>query len=164
MRLQLVRIEDINVIDKMFKKAIENMIKNNILQWDEIYPNRNILENDIIKKQMYKIIFDNNIISTFVLTKEYDKEYSNCKWKYNGNNFMILHRLCVNIEYQNNGFGTKTILYAEEYLKNNGTESIRLDAFSKNPLALELYNKLGYKRVGEANWRKGLFYLFEKML
>ena len=25
-----------------------------------------------------------------------------------------------------------------------------------------MYEKLGYKKVGEANWRKGLFYLYEK--
>jgi GNAT superfamily N-acetyltransferase len=164
MELQLAKIEDLNIIDKIFKKAIENMIRNNILQWDEVYPNENILENDITKNQMYKIIMGNNIISVFVLNKEYDKEYLDGNWEYNGNNFIVLHRLCVNIEYQNKGFGMKTMLHIEEYLRNNGTTSIRLDAFSKNQNALKLYNKLGYKKAGEANWRKGLFYLVEKLL
>jgi ribosomal protein S18 acetylase RimI-like enzyme len=77
---------------------------------------------------------------------------------------MVLHRLCLNIKYQNKGFGTKIMLYIEDYLKNNGISSIRLDAFSKNPIALRLYNKLGYKKAGEANWRKGLFFLFEKII
>jgi predicted GNAT family acetyltransferase len=39
-----------------------------------------------------------------------------------------------------------------------------LDAFSLNPFALRLYEKIGYVRVGEANWRKGLFYLYEKKI
>ena len=77
---------------------------------------------------------------------------------------MVLHRLCINTKYQNKGFGPRTMLYIEKYLKNKGIDSIRLDAFSKNSIALRLYNKLGYKIVGEANWRKGLFYLFKKTL
>jgi GNAT superfamily N-acetyltransferase len=158
MKLQFAEIEDINIIDKIFKNAIENMIKNNVFQWDEIYPNKEILENDIIKNQMYKILFNNDIVSIFVLNKEYDKEYLSGKWVYNGDNFIVLHRLCVNTKYQNRGFGIKTMLCIERHLKNNGTKSIRLDAFSKNPIALKLYNKLGYRRTGEATWRKGLFY------
>ncbi len=49
-------------------------------------------------------------------------------------------------------------------LRDRGIESVRLDAFSLNPYALRMYEGLGYKKVGEANWRKGLFYLFEKNL
>ena len=164
MELKLAEIEDLEVINGIYKDAIEKMINNNIFQWDETYPNKNILEDDIKNKQLYKIIYDNNIIATLVLNKEYDKEYLDGKWEYNGNNFMVLHRLCINTKYQNKGFGTKIMLFIEEYLKNKGVNSIRLDTFTKNPIGLRLYNKLGYKKVGEANWRKGLFILFEKIL
>jgi ribosomal protein S18 acetylase RimI-like enzyme len=180
MEPQLATVDDLNSIVKIFKAAAENMIKNNIFQWDEIYPSEDILAEDIQKHQMYKITFDgappqtsvpgeaaldfDNIISLFVLNNEYDREYANGIWEYTGDNFMVIHRLCVNTVYQNKGFGTKTMMCIEEYLKNTGIESIRLDAFSKNQAALKLYNKLGYKKTGEANWRKGLFYLFEKKL
>jgi ribosomal protein S18 acetylase RimI-like enzyme len=56
------------------------------------------------------------------------------------------------------------MLMIEELLREKGVESIRLDAFSLNPVALGMYNRLGYKKVGEVIWRKGLFYLFEKKL
>jgi len=164
MKIKLAEIADLDVINDIYRNATENMIKNNIFQWDEIYPQKSILEDDIIKKQLYKIIIEKNIISTFVLNKEYDKEYLNGKWEYNGNNFMVLHRLCINTKYQNKGFGTKIMLHIEDYLRNKSINSIRLDAFSENPIALRLYYKLGYKKVGEANWRKGLFILFEKIL
>jgi ribosomal protein S18 acetylase RimI-like enzyme len=164
MELQLAKTEDLEDIDKLFSNAIKAMIKNNILQWDAIYPDKNILENDILKNQMYKMVSGNAIVSVFVLNKEYDEDYANGQWEYNADNFMVLHRFCVNTEYQNRGFGKKTMEHMEEYLKNNGVEAIRLDAFSKNPFSLSLYAKLGYKKTGEALWRKGLFYLFEKVL
>jgi ribosomal protein S18 acetylase RimI-like enzyme len=164
MEIQPAKMGDLDGIVKLFKNAIENMIKNDILQWDEIYPNEDVLAEDIRKNQMYKTIFDSNIVSAFVLNKEYDEEYANGLWEYDGNNFMVLHRLCVNVEYQNKGFGKRTMTLIEEYLKSAGIESIRLDTFSKNQIALKLYNKLGYKKTGETNWRKGLFYLLEKKL
>jgi ribosomal protein S18 acetylase RimI-like enzyme len=164
MQLKLAEINDLGIIDEIYKNAIENMIKHNIFQWDEFYPSKNILRDDIVKKQLYKIIIEENIISAFVLNKEYDKEYLGGKWKYNGNNFIVLHRLCINTKYQNKGIGTKIMLYIENYLKIRGVKSIRLDAFSKNPIALKLYNNLGYKKTGEVNWRKGLFVLFEKII
>ena len=49
-------------------------------------------------------------------------------------------------------------------LNEGGKRAIRLDAFSKNPFALKMYIALGYTVVGEARWRKGLFYLMEKVL
>ena len=52
----------------------------------------------------------------------------------------------------------------EDILRTRGIETIRLDAFSLNPIALKMYEKLGYQRVGEVTWRKGLFYLFEKKI
>ena len=52
----------------------------------------------------------------------------------------------------------------EEFLKGEGIETIRVDAFSLNPFALKMYEKAGYSKVGEANWWKGLFYLFEKLI
>jgi ribosomal protein S18 acetylase RimI-like enzyme len=164
MEIQLAKTDDLDSIVKIFKSAIENMIKNDILQWDELYPNEDILTDDIRKNQMYKIVFDNDIVSAFVLNKEHDEEYANGTWEYDENSFMVLHRLCVNTEYQNKGFGTRTMKCIEEHLKNTGIESIRLDTFSKNQAALKLYEKLGYKKTGEANWRKGLFYLLEKKL
>jgi hypothetical protein len=48
MKLLLAKIDDLNIIDEIFKNAIENMAKNSIFQWDEIYPNRNILGDDIL--------------------------------------------------------------------------------------------------------------------
>jgi ribosomal protein S18 acetylase RimI-like enzyme len=164
MELQLAQTEDLSAVEGIFKNAINKMIQQNIFQWDEVYPNAGTLKNDITKKQMYKLIFDGAIASICVLNQEYDKEYRDGDWAYRGDNFVIVHRLCVNPEYQGRGFGTKTMVCVEEYAKNNGLQSIRLDTFSKNPAALKLYTSLGYKKTGEVNFRKGLFYLFEKVL
>jgi ribosomal protein S18 acetylase RimI-like enzyme len=164
MEIKRIKLTDLEKVLNIYKEVVENMVVNNIFQWDEIYPNENILKEDIVKGQMFAGILNNEIVSVFVLNKEFDDEYLNAQWEYKNDDFIILHRICVRVNFQNKGIGTKTMEVIEEKMKRDGIKSIRLDAFSKNPYSLKMYNKLGYKKTGEANWRKGLFYIFEKTI
>jgi GNAT superfamily N-acetyltransferase len=157
-------IGDLVHVVKIYKNAINRMEKNNILQWDDLYPNEVILKDDILKEQMFLGEINNKIVSVVVLNKNYDEEYKNGNWNYKDLPFAVVHRLCVNPDFQNKGIGNNTMLSIEKLLKKDGIETIRLDAFSLNPYALSMYEKLGYKKVGEVNWIKGLFYLYEKKI
>lgn len=154
--------EDIDEIFSVYRNAVKEMERNNIFQWDEIYPNREILYNDIIKEQMYMGIINDDIASVYVINRECDKEYADGKWQYPNSNYCIIHRLCVNPKFQNQKVGTNTMQYIESQVKGFGFDSIRLDCFTLNPYACKMYQKLGYATVGYANWRKGRFYLMEK--
>jgi GNAT superfamily N-acetyltransferase len=164
MEIKRMELKNLEEVVKIYKDVVENMIVNNIFQWDEIYPNENILKEDIVKGQMFAGMLNNEIVTIFVLNKEFDNEYLKAQWEYKNDDFIILHRICVKANSQNKGIGTKTMEMIEEKMKSEGIKSIRLDTFSKNPYSLKMYNKLGYKKVGEANWRKGLFYIFEKII
>ena len=78
--------------------------------------------------------------------------------------FYVIHRLCVNPKFQNQGIGTQTMKHIEKQVLSKGIDVIRLDAFTLNPFALKMYEKLGYTKVGDVNWRKGKFHLMEKKL
>ncbi len=151
-------------IYNMFLAAISEMDKNGINQWDNIYPDKDIIVKDILNRQMYVGTHNKIIVSAFVINTEYDVEYNNGNWCFPNTGYKVVHRLCVNPLYQNKGIGRQAMLYIEHLLKAQGIEAIRLDAFTQNPYALKLYEKLGYKKVGFANWRKGKFYLMEKKI
>jgi RimJ/RimL family protein N-acetyltransferase len=113
---------------------------------------------------MYGGMIDGGLASVFTLNQECDLDYSKGNWTYQDEPFKILHRLCVDPAYQNRGIGAETMIMMEAMAKKEGVRSIRLDTFSLNPWALRLYEKLGYRWVGELMFRKGLFFLFEKNL
>ena len=54
--------------------------------------------------------------------------------------------------------------FAEERARELGFRTLRLDAFTENPAAVRLYDRLGYRRAGFVRLRKGLFHVFEKAL
>lgn len=164
MKIRKAELEDLNIIADIFRNAINTMNDNNIHQWDEIYPTIEILKEDILKKEMYVGIKEVTIVSVLVVNNEFDEQYKNGDWKYDDASFVVVHRLCVNPIYQNRKIGRATMIMIEDILKKEGIESIRLDSFSLNPYALKMYKALGYQKVGETHWRKGLFYLLEKKL
>ena len=155
---------DLDSVFQVFVSAIAEMNRNNIPQWDELYPDREILSEDISKNQLYLGMTDGNIACAYVVNSECDDEYINGDWQYPKASFCVIHRLCVNPKFQNKGVGRLTVEHIEAELIKQGVETIRLDAFTLNPYALRMYDKLGYAKVGYADWRTGRFWLMEKKL
>jgi ribosomal protein S18 acetylase RimI-like enzyme len=152
-------LADLDRIFQVFTDAIREMDRCHIPQWDELYPDKEILKEDIMTKELYLGLLNQEIASAFVINEEYDEQYDHGEWKHPNAVFRVIHRLCVNPTYQNQGIGTKTMRHIESVQINSGIETIRLDAFTLNPFALKLYEKLGYQKVGYATWRTGKFYL-----
>lgn len=155
---------DLIEIIQIYKNAVQCMNTNGILQWDDIYPTEDILKTDVEQNTMYLCIIEDAIAAVFVLNQKYDHEYESGHWQYKQASFSVVHRLCVNPAFQGKGVGFQAMITAESILRKNGTDAVRLDAFSQNPAALSLYKKLSYTKVGAVQFRKGLFFLFEKKL
>ena len=64
-------------ISSIYSNAIIAMDNDGICQWDEIYPSKQIITEDIRKRQMYIGKESNKIAICFVLSEEYDEEYKN---------------------------------------------------------------------------------------
>lgn len=158
-------IQDFKEISILFKGATAKMIEEEILQWDEIYPNDEVLLQDIMQGEMYLLLTqDRRIAACFVVNEDQDIEYLKGSWIYNGDRIATLHRLCVHPDFQGKGVAKKAVQYMENIAKNSGYDCIRLDAFSKNLTALKLYKGSGYRYAGEIRLRKGIFHLMEKDL
>ncbi len=154
---------DIEAVAAIFRRAIDAMDAKGIYQWDDIYPNKAILESDISSGEMRLVCDDERITGAVVLNDRQDAEYTQGDWFFR-EPAAVVHRLCIDPAYQHHGYGRQTIGLAEAALRDCGFQSVRLDAFSQNPYALRLYQSLGYRKAGEVHYRKGLFYLYEKSL
>lgn len=166
MTFRKATVTDLAEITQLFSKAIEKMISQNILQWDEIYPTPDDFLADINNNHAFVGIdkTSGKIGVYYVLNQEYDEEYNYASWNSNTSKFYVLHRLCVHPDFQHQGIATKTVQHIEAQALKDGMEDLRLDVYSQNPYSLKLYARAGFVKTGEANWRKGLFYLMEKTL
>ena len=155
---------DRDEIVSLVRSVVQHLDSLGIPQWDEHYPSSGDVDEDIKQQQLYIIRVNEKIAGMITLNRKSDPEYQNGDWEYEGEDYQVVHRLCVAPDVQGQGVGVRMMHMAEDMLGKNGIKSVRLDAFSLNPYAIKLYQKLGYRKAGEARWRKGLFYLMEKSI
>ena len=161
--MRLATAADMDAVVTLFHDAIMDMNDHNIPQWDDIYPTEAILRDDLQKGQLHVLETEAGVVAAVVLNEICDPAYHVVAWQFPGP-WVIVHRLCVTPHAQGQGVGRALMTAVENLARANGYAAIRLDAFSLNPHALRMYDRLGYAKRGEAIWRKGLFFLLEKQL
>jgi ribosomal protein S18 acetylase RimI-like enzyme len=160
-RLQQENLPDaFSIIESVIRKMKDEKIE----QWDEVYPNRDVLEEDIKRGEAYGFFHSTELKGFVVLNEECSTEYDSLEWDDNGGKSLIIHRLSVKANCQEQGIAKGLMNFAEECARQKGYTSIKLDAFIDNKAALNLYEKLGYRKAGIVTFRKGLFNCYEKVL
>lgn len=156
--------QDLQQIMNIVRRAVDDMESKHIYQWDSIYPNEEVIRDDISEGDLYTFE-DSGIIKGIIVLNEFqDREYEDIKWEFNKGKQLVVHRLCIDPLYQGQGIARLLMGFAEDCGREKGYESIRFDTFVNNRRACGLYEKLGYKAVGTVTFRKGEFYCFEKKL
>jgi ribosomal protein S18 acetylase RimI-like enzyme len=132
-----------------------------IVQWDELYPTREILAMDIERREMHVLEFEGKTAGFIVLNEHQEPEYAAVQWQFPGP-ALVVHRLTVHPAFQRRGFASRLMDFAEESASARHYAAVRLDAFTKNPGACVLYMNRGYRKAGIVRFRKGEFFCFEK--
>lgn len=164
MTVRLAAGEDLPRVAALFSAAVAGLRAAGIDQWDEIYPDREVLRQDIAAREMYVGEIGADIAAAAVVNRESDPGYRNGEWLSDEAGRVVLHRLCVSPAYQRQGLAEQMVHRLEEILRAAGVRSVRLDAFPPNRSAIRLYRRLGYRTAGTLELRKGRFYLMEKVL
>ena len=158
--------QDLDDIMQVYKSCVDGMIAIGIDQWDESYPNRNIIKKDLEIGDYYVGLIDNEIVAGIKIDSVQDPTYLSINWADKTNNFMVVHRLCTKTKVWNQGVGKKMMEFAERLAKKNNCISIRLDTYINNPKAIAFYKRLGYNQLGNIKLKpeKDIYYCFEKLL
>ncbi len=146
------------------KRAVSRMIQNKILQWDELYPTKEILSDDIASGVAFGLFCDEALAGYVVLNERQDSEYAAIPWRFIEGKQLVIHRLFIDPAFQGKGLAQAMLAFAEEFGTKSGYASIRLDAFPPNEAAIHMYEKRGFLLRGTVRFRKGIFNCYEKLL
>jgi len=157
---------DLDNIILMYKSCVKGMLTNNIDQWDESYPNTEIIIEDLIAQSYFVALENGVIIGGINIDQNQDKTYLEIDWEDKSDSFLVVHRLGVKEEFWNKKIGKELMLFTENLVKERGLKSIRLDTYSGNPKAMEFYRRLGYTELGTIDLKpdKEKYYCFEKII
>ena len=107
---------DITKIMDIVKQAQAYFKEQNIDQWQNNYPNDEVINNDINNGESYVMLDGDDIVATTVLSFAKEKSYENIldgKWITNGD-YGVIHRIAVDNTQKGKGLSHKIIKYAEE--------------------------------------------------
>lgn len=158
--IRLAKKPEISAILKLTAACAQNMADQGIHQWNEDYPSREAFENDIDRGELYVLQEGQNIVGTIVISNFMDPEYTAVPWTTTDQNNLYIHRLAVHPEHQSKGYGKLLMDYAEEHARNQNSNAVRLDTFSKNGRNISFYKNRGYREVGSIFFPKQSKYPF----
>ena len=157
------KLEELPLLLTMVRQAVKHMEDQGIHQWDEIYPNKEVLARDLQERTVHVAEISGEIGGFIVLNEIQSPEYQNVCWRNQGR-ILVVHRLTIAPIYQRRGLASFLMGFAENKAAAEGFDGIRLDSFIENRPACRLYEKRGYRPAGIVHLRKGEFYCFEKAI
>jgi len=141
---------DINRIMDIIKQAQDYFREKGIDQWQNNYPNYEVIRNDIEKGYGYVLLKEGKIIGTVAVSfdgeKTYDKIYDG-KWISNLD-YAVIHRLAIDSNYKGQGLASVIINNIEKICLTRNIHSIRIDTHEDNKSMQRLIEKNGFQYCG----------------
>ena len=155
--LSLAKIEDIDEIMTLY----QSVIKTTFTTWDDNYPSQELLKEDISKNSLYVLKLHNEIVAvSFFGTKDNDDE----RWLFPLSKPMSVARICVSPNHQGKGIGTTFMKNLVDLAKIQGADGMHFHVCTKNPSAIKMYEKAGFKNTGLGKSNYGFdFYKYEQI-
>lgn len=136
----------------LISKCVQVMQAGGSDQWDDSYPNREIIAADIDQGSLFVCMDSGAIAGIIVLDENQAEQYGAVAWEERQGPHLVMHRLAVHPEFQGKGIARQLIAFAEEYARRNRYSSIRMDTYAKNERVLKIYPGLGYVQRGEIHF------------
>lgn len=163
-KIEKGKLSDVESVFQIYSNCRNQLVKKGIFQWTNKYPTVLIVENDLKKKELFILKKASEIIGALVLNEEQDTQYRSIKWVFDNSKILVIHRLVVSPKHQKHGYAQQMLEFAEDFAKENKYSAIRLDVYSQNETAVQLYKKRNYFIRGQVNFpgRELGFYCMEK--
>jgi len=166
-KIKLAKLSDLDRVKEIAEACAEKMIEDNIFQWNEKYPSKEIFREDIKNNDLFVAWINSEIVGCIMLSSYKDDVYKNVKWISEDSNNLYIHRLAVHPSFQKKGIARKMMDYAEAYAKSKNHISVRLDTFSKNHRNNKFYKLRGYIKLDDVffpNQSEFPFHCYEKLI
>lgn len=150
---------------EILQQAILRRKKDGSNQWQDGYPNPDVVQNDIEKGQGYVLTEGETIIGYSAVLINDEPAYAaiDGKWLTN-DDFVVIHRIAISEKHLGKGFAKMIIKYVEDFAISNNIYSVKADTNFDNIAMMKAFENLGYTLCGEVFFRGSPRKAYEKVL
>ena len=162
---RLATLTDLPAIWDILQQAIARRKADGSNQWQDGYPNPEVIQNDIEKEVGFVLTLENEIAGYFVVLINDEPEYAKIEGKWLTNDdFVVFHRVAISEDNLGRGLAKSIFQFIEDYALNNDIFSVKADTNFDNHAMLSLFEKSGYVYCGEVYFRGSPRRAYEKVL
>ncbi len=152
-------VADAEKIDALYHAVKKSGRENGTTDWDDDYPNRDFIEEDIKNGFSFVLRFEGEVLAAVSILPEDDLD--DCPIQWTPKKACVLARLCVKPALQGRHVGEYVMRLVSAEAKHQGYEATRHLAAVANPASIRLYERMGYKKLGTAHLYDTDFYAYE---
>ena len=141
---------DADSIMHIFRQAQTSLKTLGVNQWQNGYPNPEIVDRDILSGNCLVCVSNSLIYAAFFLSFEWEDTYDNIyegQWLSTGQ-YAVIHRMAIGDAFKGQGLGSSMILQAEQICLSRGIHSIRVDTHRDNIPMQHLLGKNQFRYCG----------------
>ncbi|MBF2707234.1 GNAT family N-acetyltransferase [Flavobacterium soyangense] len=149
----------------ILQKAILRRKEDGSNQWQDGYPNSEVVLKDIEKGEAYVLVEGKTIIGYCAILVNDEPEYEKIEGNWLTNDdFVVFHRVAISEKYLGKGLAKIMIEYIEDFALKNNIFSVKADTNYDNIAMLKIFEKSGYSLCGEVYFRGSPRKAYEKVL
>ncbi|MFV8269898.1 GNAT family N-acetyltransferase [Flavobacterium sp. GT2N3] len=158
-------LSEIVPIWQILQQAVLRRKEEGSNQWQDGYPNPEVVQKDIEKGEGFVLLSGETIIgySAVLINNEPAYEKIEGNWLTN-DDFVVLHRVAISEKHLGKGFAKMILRYIEQFARSNNIYSIKADTNFDNIAMLKIFENLGYTYCGEVYFRGSARKAYEKVL
>ncbi len=163
--LREAKPEDIETILAIVAQCQSLMAQRGIDQWQDGYPNRAVIAEDITHKRGYILACDQQVAAYAALAFDGEPAYDALEggeWLQQGS-YVTVHRMCVSDRFRGRKLGEHYFQQIAELASQRGFQALRVDTHPDNRVMLGLLERIGFSYCGIVYYN-ALRVAFEKML
>ena len=155
---------DQEAIWEILKEAIQRRKQEGSDQWQDGYPNPDVVRTDI-EKGIGFVLTDADVVigySAVLINDEPAYEDIVGSWDCHAG-FVVVHRVAIDTNYLGKGLAQKMLSFIESWAQEHNIPSMRIDTNFDNTGMLRILEKSGYNYRGEVFFREKARKAFEKI-
>ncbi|MBU0694937.1 MAG: GNAT family N-acetyltransferase [Bacteroidetes bacterium] len=164
-KFKKAQIADLPQIWDIIQKAIQRRKADGSNQWQDGYPNPEVLQKDIEKEEGYVLMLGETIAGYCAIMINNEPAYTDIEGEWVTNkDFVVFHRVAIAEEFLGKGLAKKMMSFIEEFALANDIYSIKADTNFDNMAMMKVFEKSGYVYCGEVYFRGSPRKAYEKVL
>lgn len=150
---------------EILQQAIARRKADGSNQWQDGYPNLEVVHRDIDNSVGFVLIENDHIVGYTAVLINDEPEYDNIigKWQTTGD-FVVFHRVAVADSHLGKGLAKELFRQIELYARQKGIYSIKADTNFDNGAMLHIFESMGYVYCGEVYFRGSARRAYEKVI